>query len=53
MPFKKILLHELLPYRAVPDVQYLHDHKIHYWDGFLHEGRSDLSRVYGDAVAAF
>ncbi len=47
MPFK-ILLHELLWFiSGSSDVQYLHDHKIHYWDGFLHEGRSDLGRVYG------
>ncbi len=47
MPFK-ILLHELLWFiSGSSEVQYLHDHKIHYWDGFLHEGRTDLGRVYG------
>lgn len=47
MPFK-ILLHELLWFvSGSSEVQYLHDHKIHYWDGFLHEGETDLGRVYG------
>jgi len=47
MPFK-LLLHELLWFiSGSSDVQYLHDHNIHYWDGFLHEGSSDLGRVYG------
>ncbi len=47
MPFK-ILLHELFWFiSGSSDVKYLHDHKIHYWDGFLHEGSSDLGRVYG------
>jgi thymidylate synthase len=47
MPFK-ILLHELLWFvSGSSDVQYLHDHKIHYWDGFLHEGSTDLGRIYG------
>ncbi|MBL8121122.1 thymidylate synthase [Candidatus Saccharibacteria bacterium] len=47
MPFK-ILLHELLWFiSGSSEVQYLHDHKIHYWDGFLHEGKTDLGRVYG------
>jgi thymidylate synthase len=47
MPFK-ILLHELLWFiSGSSDVQYLHDHKIYYWDGFLHEGSNDLGRVYG------
>jgi len=47
MPFK-ILLHELFWFiSGSSDVQYLHDHNIHYWDGFLHEGKSDLGRVYG------
>lgn len=47
MPFK-ILLHELLWFiSGSSDVKYLHDHKIHYWDGFLHEGKTDLGRVYG------
>lgn len=47
MPFK-ILLHELLWFvSGSSDVQYLHDHKIHYWDGFLHAGEHDLGRVYG------
>jgi thymidylate synthase len=47
MPFK-ILLHELFWFvSGNSDVQYLHDHNIYYWDGFLHEGESDLGRVYG------
>lgn len=47
MPFK-LLLHELFWFiSGSSDVQYLHDHNIHYWDGFLHEGSSDLGRVYG------
>lgn len=47
MPFN-ILLHELLWFiSGSSDVQYLHDHKIYYWDGFLHEGSNDLGRVYG------
>jgi thymidylate synthase len=47
MPFK-ILLHELLWFvSGSSDVQYLHDHKIFYWDDFLHEGSNDLGRVYG------
>lgn len=47
MPFK-ILLHELLWFiSGTSEVQYLHDHKIRYWDGFLHEGETDLGRVYG------
>jgi len=47
MPFK-ILLHELLWFvSGSSEVDYLHEHKIHYWDDFLHEGSSDLGRVYG------
>lgn len=47
MPFK-ILLHELFWFiSGSSDVQYLHDHKIFYWDGFLREGETDLGRVYG------
>jgi thymidylate synthase len=47
MPFK-ILLHELFWFiSGSSDVKYLHDHNIHYWDGFLHEGGNDLGRVYG------
>ena len=47
MPFKT-LLHELFWFiSGSSEVQYLHDHKIHYWDGFLHEGKTDLGRVYG------
>ena len=38
MPFKT-LLHELLWFISGSDsVDYLHEHKIKYWDGFLHEG---------------
>lgn len=47
MPFT-ILLHELLWFiSGSSDVTYLHEHKIKYWDGFLHEGSNDLGRVYG------
>lgn len=47
MPFKT-LLHELFWFvSGSSEVGYLHDHKIKYWDGFLHEGSSDLGRVYG------
>jgi thymidylate synthase len=47
MPFK-VLLHELFWFiSGSSDVQYLHDHKIYYWDGFLREGETDLGRVYG------
>lgn len=47
MPFKT-LLHELFWFiSGSSDVTYLHDHKIYYWDGFLHEDSSDLGRVYG------
>lgn len=47
MPFKT-LLHELLWFVSGSDsVQYLHDHKIKYWDGFLHEGSDSLGRIYG------
>lgn len=47
MPFK-ILLHELFWFiSGSSDVKYLHEHGIRYWDGFLHEGSSDLGRVYG------
>lgn len=47
MPFK-ILLHELFWFiSGSSKVDYLHEHNIHYWDGFLHEGKDDLGRVYG------
>ncbi len=48
MPFK-ILLHELFWFiSGSSDVDYLHDHKIFYWDGFLNEdNKHDLGRVYG------
>ena len=47
MPFE-ILLHELFWFiSGTSDVTYLHEHKIRYWDGFLHEGSNDLGRVYG------
>jgi len=47
MPFN-ILLHELFWFiSGTSDVTYLHEHKIRYWDGFLHEGSNDLGRVYG------
>lgn len=47
MPFKT-LLHELFWFISGDDkVDYLHEHKIKYWDGFLHEGSNSLGRVYG------
>ncbi len=48
MPFK-ILLHELLWFiSGTSNVDYLHEHKIHYWDGFLNDDNPhDLGRVYG------
>ncbi len=47
MPFK-LLLHELLWFiSGSSDITYLHEHNIHYWDDFLHEGSNDLGRVYG------
>lgn len=47
MPFKT-LLHELMWFvSGTSDVTYLHEHKIKYWDGFLHEGSNDLGRIYG------
>lgn len=46
MPFK-LLLHENLWFiSGSSKVDYLHDHKIHYWDGFLDE-TNDLGRIYG------
>ncbi|HVU59571.1 MAG TPA: thymidylate synthase [Candidatus Saccharimonadales bacterium] len=46
MPFK-LLLHELLWFvSGSSEVDYLHEHNIHYWDGFLN-GKRDLGRVYG------
>lgn len=47
MPFK-LLLHELFWFiSGSSKVDYLHEHNIRYWDGFLHEGEKDLGRVYG------
>jgi len=47
MPFN-ILLHELFWFiSGSSEVDYLHEHKIRYWDGFLHEGSNDLGRIYG------
>jgi thymidylate synthase len=46
MPFKT-LLHELLWFiQGTSKVDYLHEHKIRYWDGFLDED-NDLGRIYG------
>jgi thymidylate synthase len=46
MPFS-ILLHELFWFiSGNSNAQYLHDHKIRYWDGFLDEN-GDLGRIYG------
>jgi thymidylate synthase len=47
MPFS-VLLHELFWFiSGSSKVDYLHEHKIRYWDGFLHEGSNDLGRIYG------
>lgn len=47
MPYK-LLLHELFWFiSGSSKVDYLHEHNIHYWDGFLHEGSDNLGRVYG------
>lgn len=46
MPFK-LLLHELFWFiSGSSKVEYLHQHNIKYWDGFLDE-KNDLGRVYG------
>jgi thymidylate synthase len=46
MPFN-ILLHELFWFiSGSSKVDYLHEHNIRYWDGFLDE-KMDLGRVYG------
>lgn len=46
MPFKT-LLHELFWFiSGSSSVDYLHQHNIRYWDGFLDE-KNDLGRVYG------
>src|SRR5690606_23067785 len=46
MPFK-ILLHELFWFiSGSTNIQYLHDHKIRYWDGFADENLN-LGPVYG------
>jgi thymidylate synthase len=46
MPFN-ILLHELFWFiQGTSKVDYLHEHKIRYWDGFLDE-HNDLGRIYG------
>jgi thymidylate synthase len=46
MPFN-ILLHELFWFiQGTSKVDYLHEHKIRYWDGFLDEN-NDLGRIYG------
>lgn len=46
MPFS-LLLHELFWFvSGTSSVDYLHEHKIRYWDGFLDE-KNDLGRVYG------
>lgn len=47
MPFK-IMLHEMFWFISGSDsVEYLHEHNIKYWDGFLHDGSDSLGRVYG------
>lgn len=46
MPFK-ILLHEQFWFiSGSPSAEYLHDHNIRYWDGFL-DDKNELGRVYG------
>lgn len=46
MPFK-ILLHELIWFiSGSSKIDYLHEHKIHYWDDFA-AGHEDLGRIYG------
>ncbi len=46
MPFKT-LLHELFWFvSGDSSVDYLHEHNIKYWDGFL-DDKNDLGRVYG------
>lgn len=46
MPFS-ILAHELIWFiSGSSKVDYLHEHKIRYWDGFLDE-KKDLGRIYG------
>jgi len=46
MPFKT-LTHELIWFiKGTGSADYLHEHNIKYWDGFLNE-RNDLGRVYG------
>src|SRR5215831_7505 len=46
MPFN-ILLHELFWFiSGSTNIQYLHDHKIHYWDGFADKDLN-LGPVYG------
>jgi thymidylate synthase len=46
MPFK-LLLHELFWFiSGSSSVDYLHEHNIRYWDGFLDE-KNNLGRVYG------
>ncbi len=47
MPFK-MLTHELLWFiSGSSEAKYLHEHNIHYWDGFLRDGYDDLGRIYG------
>lgn len=46
MPFN-LLLHELFWFiSGSSKIDYLHEHNIRYWDGFLDE-RGDLGRIYG------
>lgn len=46
MPFK-VLLHETFWFiSGSSNAKYLHEHNIHYWDGFL-DKKGDLGRVYG------
>lgn len=46
MPFK-LLMHENLWFiSGTSQVDYLHEHNIKYWDGFLDEN-NDLGRIYG------
>jgi len=46
MPFKSLMHEQLWFIQGTSSAEYLHEHKIHYWDGFLDEN-NDLGRIYG------
>ena len=46
MPFKTLLHENLWFISGVSNAKYLHEHNIHYWDGFL-DKNGDLGRIYG------